>query len=57
MIPYFAEIVGRTEQYWCPIKHAEHLRAPHSRYKLFSDYGDAEGFRRDLEKIRKNFEQ
>jgi hypothetical protein len=57
LIPYFTEIVGRTEQYWCPIKHAERLRAPHSRYKLFSEYGDAEGFRRDLEKIRKNFEQ
>jgi len=56
LIPYFAEIVGRTEQYWCPIKHAERLRAPHSRYKLFSEYGDAEGFRRDVEKIRKNFE-
>lgn len=57
LIPYFAEIVGRTEQYWCPIKHAERLRAAHSRYRLFSDYGDAEGFRRDLEKIRKKFEQ
>lgn len=56
LIPYFAEIVGRTEQYWCPIKHAERLHAPHSRYKLFSEYGDAEGFRRDIEKIRKNFE-
>jgi hypothetical protein len=57
LIPYFAEIVGRTEQYWCPIKHAERLRVPHSRYTLFSEYGDAEGFRRDLEKVRKNFEQ
>jgi hypothetical protein len=57
LIPYFAEIVGRTEQYWCPIKHAQRSRAPHSRYKLFSEYGDAEGFRRDLEKMRKNFEQ
>lgn len=56
LIPYFAEIVGRTEQYWCPIKHAERLRAPHSRYRLFSEYGDAEGFRRDIVKIRKNFE-
>lgn len=57
LIAYFAEVVGRTEQYWCPIKHAERLRAAHSRYRLFSEYGDAEGFRRDLEKIRKDFKQ
>jgi hypothetical protein len=55
LIPYFAEVVGRTEQYWCPIKHAARMRATHSRYRLFSEYGDAEGFRRDLEKIRKDF--
>jgi hypothetical protein len=57
LIPYFAEVVGRTEQYWCPIKHASRMHAGHSRYRLFSEYGDAEGFRRDLEKIRKDFEE
>lgn len=57
LIPYFAEVVGRTEQYWCPIKHAERMRATHARYRFFSEYGDAEGFRRDLDKIRKNFEE
>lgn len=57
LIPYFAEVVGRTEQYWCPIKHASRMRSVHSRYRLFSEYGDAEGFRRDLEKIRKDFEE
>lgn len=57
LLAYLTEIVGRTEQYWCPIKHAERLRAAHSRYRLFSEYGDAEGFRRDLEKMRKNFEE
>lgn len=57
LIPYLAEVVGRTEQYWCPIKHASRMHAGHSRYRLFSEYGDAEGFRRDLEKIRKDFEE
>lgn len=57
LIPYFAEVIGRTEQYWCPIKHAERVRGAHSRYQLFSEYGDAEGFRRDLEKIRKDFDE
>jgi hypothetical protein len=57
LMPYFAEVVGRTEQYWCPIKHAARLKAAHNRYPLFSEYGDAEGFRRDLDKIRKDFDE
>ena len=42
---YAREIGARTEQYWCPIKHARRARDPHSRYKEFIDYGDVEGFR------------
>lgn len=52
---YFLEVVGRTEQYWCPIKHAERVLAEHSRYARFTEYGDAEGFRNHLESIRKDF--
>jgi len=55
LIAYAAEIAARTEQYWCPIKHAERVVAEHSRYARFTEYGDAEGFRDRLESIRKDF--
>jgi hypothetical protein len=31
------------------------MKAIHSRYKMFFDYGDAEAFRNDLPKTRKAF--
>lgn len=52
LISYLKEIVARTEQYWCPIKHAHRILAAHSRYHHFTEYGDAESFRRELDKIR-----
>lgn len=53
LISYLKEIVGRTEQYWCPIKHARRVLAAHPRYRSFVEYGDAESFRHNLENIRK----
>lgn len=53
---YLREIVGRTEQYWCPIKHARKVLATHSRYRHFVEFGDAEGYRKNLENIRNDFE-
>lgn len=55
LMAYLREIAGRTEQYWCPIRHARLPKSVHSRYGRFVDYGDAEGYRRELEKIRKDF--
>ena len=49
---YVREIAGRTEQYWCPIRHARRVRAPHEHYREFVDYGDAEGYRRRLIPLR-----
>ena len=43
---FVREVAGRTEQYWCPIRHAKRVRAPHPHYRAFVDYGDAEGYRR-----------
>jgi hypothetical protein len=40
------EVAGRTEQYWCPIRHASRVRGPHGHYRHFVDYGDADGYRR-----------
>jgi hypothetical protein len=55
LIAYVREIAGRTEQYWCPIKHARLQASMHSRYGKFLEYGDAEGYRKRLEEIRRDF--
>lgn len=52
LLSYALEIASRTEAFWCPIKHARTPRDPHSRYQTFSDYGDAEGYRRRIAKSR-----
>ncbi len=52
VIAYTRETASRTEQYWCPIRHALRVRSPHARYRRFVDYGDAEGFRTQLERLR-----
>jgi hypothetical protein len=56
VIAYVQEIAGRTEQHWCPIKHAFRLKTMHSRYAHFLDYGDAEQFRKRIEEVRRDFE-
>ena len=52
VIAYVREVASRTEQYWCPIKHAVRISAPHDRYRAFVDYGDAEGYRQRLDAFR-----
>jgi len=52
---YATEIAARTEQYWCPIKHALRMKGVHSRYQNFFDYGDAEGYRTRIEQVRRDF--
>jgi hypothetical protein len=53
---YAREVAARTEQYWCPIKHARRIRAAHDRYPDFFDYGDAEAFRAGIERLRREQE-
>jgi hypothetical protein len=55
MVAYVAEIAGRTEQYWCPIKHARRLRNAHSRYYRFFAYGDGGRYATELESLRRQF--
>ncbi len=54
-IAYIQEIAARTEQYWCPIKHARHSNTIHSRYHHFLDYGDAKTYRLNKEETRRKF--
>lgn len=50
------EVAARTEQYWCPIKHALRMKSMHSRYRHFFEYGDAEQYRQQIESVRRSFE-
>ncbi len=55
LFAYVAEIGARTEQYWCPIKHAKKVKTAHSRYYNFLSYGDAEGYATQLDVLRKQY--
>lgn len=44
LIAYVREITARTEQYWCPIKHANKLLHPNQRDLFFIPYGEGENF-------------
>ena len=52
---YTREVSARTEQYWCPIKHARRVKAAHDRYPQFFDYGDAEAYRQGLNRLRRQY--
>lgn len=56
IIAYASEVAARTEQYWCPIKHAEKVKGRHKRYALFVDYGDGQQYFDNLGPIRRQFE-
>jgi hypothetical protein len=52
LLAHVREVASRTEEYWCPIKHARRVLGLHARYGSFVDYGDADGYRHDLERLR-----
>lgn len=57
LIAYVREVASRTEQYWCPIKHARRVIAAHDHYAAFLDYGDAEAYRRELSALRQDLQK
>jgi len=57
VIGYVREIASRTEQYWCPIKHALRVPDPHQRYYEFLEYGDADGYRERLQDFRRKLRE
>jgi hypothetical protein len=52
LFAYVREVAGRTEQYWCPIKHARRIPGPHRRYDRYFEYGDAVAYRSGLTAMR-----
>lgn len=55
LLAYVVEIAGRTEQHWCPIRHARRIQNTHDRYSHFLPYGDASAYREQLDKVRCDF--
>ena len=55
VLAYAVEIAGRTEQHWCPIKHARRIQNAHDRYAHFLPYGDASAYRDGIDKVREDF--
>lgn len=57
ILAYTLEIAGRTEQYFCPIKHAHKILGRQRRYRQFLEYGDADGYHKKLEEFRNSLEK
>ncbi|MCB1704545.1 MAG: hypothetical protein KDI17_06765 [Halioglobus sp.] len=57
LLTYSREIVARTEQYWCPIKHARKVVNPHKRYAGFARYGESEGYVEHVKVMRSSVRQ
>ncbi len=55
VLAYASEIAGRTEQYWCPIKHAQKVLGAHERYHRFTAFGDGEVYQDQLKALRLAF--
>jgi len=56
LIAFAQEVTARTEQYWCPIRHAREIPSPHDRYQLFFDFGDGQRYHRELMALRRTME-
>lgn len=54
LFAYVREIGGRTEQYWCPIKHARRTAGAHQYYREFVDYGDADAYRQRIAELSRS---
>lgn len=52
LLGYCREIGARTEEYWCPIKHATRILNPQHRYARFADFGDPYAYQAKLAEVR-----
>jgi len=55
LLAYVVEVAGRTEQHWCPIRHARRIQHAHDRYSHFLPYGDAKAYRERIDEVRCDF--
>lgn len=52
LISYVREIASRTEQYFCPIRHALNVKGLHARNAMFLPYGQTDNFRERFTQLR-----
>lgn len=56
VMQYASSIAGRTELYFCPIKHAKKIAYKHEFYHTFLPYGDGNEYQKTLKELRKDTE-
>ncbi|CAA6828206.1 MAG: Unknown protein [uncultured Sulfurovum sp.] len=54
LMQYASAIAGRSELYFCPIKHAKKMAYAHKHYYEFFAYGDEVDYQERLETLRKH---
>lgn len=52
LMQYASVIAGRTELFFCPIKHAKRIVYEHKYYNKYLFYGDGEEYQKKLKKLR-----
>ncbi len=55
LLAYITEMAARTEQHFCPIKHARRDLRSHSRYAHMLPYGDARAYRAQAGKVAQDY--
>ncbi len=56
LMAYVREVAARTEQYFCPIRHAIKTLGLHPGHRYYLPYGDASDYHAKLEEIRMKFQ-
>jgi len=54
VVAFARDVAGRSEEFWCPIKHARRAESPHRDYYNFIEFGDAEGWDKFTEFSKRN---
>jgi len=57
LLQYASAMAGRTEFYFCPIKHAKKIAYQHDYYHEYLMYGDEDGYHDKLQELRKKFQK
>jgi hypothetical protein len=57
LLQYASAVAGRTEFYFCPIKHAKKIAYQNDYYHEYLMYGDEDGYHDKLQELRKKFQK
>jgi hypothetical protein len=57
LLGYVSEVAARSEQYFCPIRHAIKTLGLNPRHNFFLPFGDAENYRSELAKLQRGLHQ